>query len=104
MSFYMVAGTVEWDRGAEALQRALQAQGLPFDHEEDELLRETTRVELALRPGFEHEWILVGDAGEEAELRQAVQQLSDVLRALDVRHSFEMHAPDNRLLGEISFD
>ncbi len=104
MSFYMVAGTVDWEQGAEALCQALQEQGLPFGQDEDELQWTTAVANLSLRPGFAHEWILVGDAGEESELRQALQQLSAALRAMGASHGFEIHAPDNRLIGEIAFD
>jgi len=104
MSFYMVAGTVNWEQGAEALRRALKEQGLVFELDDDELNASGTAANLCLRPGFEHEWILVGDAAEEEDLRQALQQLSDALKALGAGHGFEIHAPDNRLIGEIAFD
>ena len=102
MSFYMVAGTVSWEQGAEALFRSLQEQGLPFEQDEDELHWASEAASLSLRPGFDHEWILVGDAADEENLRQALQRLSDTLKALDAEYGFEIHAPDNRLIGEIS--
>ncbi len=104
MSFFMVAGTVNWEQGGEALRLALHEQGLTFELDDDELNASDPAASLCLRPGFDHEWILVGDAANEEDLRQALQRLSDALKELGAGHGFEIHAPDNRLIGEIACD
>ncbi len=101
MSFYMVAGTVDWGQGTRPLIEALKRQQLDCALEDDEILIEDPEAELSLRPGFAHQWILVGDAGSQPALLAAVQRLSTALERMGTPHAFELHAPDNRLIGEV---
>ena len=101
MNFYMAVGTVDWEQGGETLLRSLNEHKLGFEEQEDELEWDSDDATLCLRPGFAHEWILVGDAEDQQQLMQAVQQLSAALQALGIRHEFEIHAPDNSLIAEM---
>ncbi len=95
MSFYMVAGTVDWEQGAEALAEGLRGEGWTVTLEEGDLLLQGP-ASLELREGFGHEFILVGNHAEEAGLRDELQRLGQCLQQLGIAHSWELHAPDNR--------
>jgi len=99
MSFYMIAGTLSWEQGADALCKALSAEGWSA-HNEDGDIRLDSAANLELREGFSHEFIIVGDAPEQARLAQELERLASSLNACGISYHWELYDPDNRLIGE----
>jgi hypothetical protein len=99
MSFYMIAGTLSWEQGADALCEALVASGWSARNEDGDVQLDSP-ASLALREGFSHEFIIVGDAAELAVLEQEVERLAASLDARGIGYHWELYDPDNRLIGE----
>lgn len=95
MSFYMVAGTVNWEQGADTLAERLRDAGWTVVEEEGDLLLHGP-ASLELREAFGHEFLLVGNHVEESILREELQRLGQSLQRLEAAHAWELHAPDNR--------
>ena len=101
-SFYMLAGTVLSDLDMQQMMSFLSQQGLQC-RMEDEELRIDGAARIYVRPGFDHEFILVGDAREEIDLRRDCEQLSAVLRSQRIQHAYELYGRDNEAIAEYEF-
>lgn len=98
----MVAGTVLTDLDLEQLRRVLEKNGVDAEINDDELkIRDEATV--YFRTGFEHEYILVGDAREREPLLRQVQRISEVLKRNDISHAFEIYDTDNDQVHDYEF-
>lgn len=95
--FYMLAGTVLSHKSLDELQAILADHSISSQIQDDELILDG-QATLAFRTGFEHEYILVGDASDYKQLAQAVQTLSTILCQQQLQHSLEIYDTNNELI------
>ncbi len=98
----MIAGSVLTNLALDELQALLQGQGIRARQEDDEL-RLDGAARLYIRPGFEHEFILVGDARDVADLRADSQRLSQVLAEQCIAHAWELYGKDNEQIEDYEY-
>jgi hypothetical protein len=100
--FFMIAGTVLTDLGMNEMQLLLRQQGI-VSHMQDDELRVEGACRIYFREGFDHEFILVGDAREESELRQESTRLSAALKSHGIQHAYELYDKANEPIADYEF-
>ena len=95
--FYMLAGTLQSFASLEALQRLLKEASIVSRLIDDELEVEMA-ASMAIRTGFAHEYILVGDSRDAEILITAAKQLSAVFNRQRMSHDYEIYDRDNQLI------
>ena len=100
--FCMLAGTLASDLPQQDLLLLLQRNGISASTRGDEILI-AGDIQLALRTGFEHEYILVGHSRDEAVLVQACTQVSARFTALKLEHEIEVYDVGNALIATLGF-
>ena len=100
--FYMLAGSVATDLALEQIQRLLAELGIDSVFEEDELLL-SGPTNLLFRDGFDHEYIVVGDAPDMTTLVEGCRTLSNALKEMKMAHGFELYDTQNQLFEQIDF-
>ena len=101
-AFCMMAGTVMSSLGLVELQRMICEQGIECRIEGDELCLDGA-ARINFRPAFDHEYLLVGEAPDEADLTADCRRLSSLLQFHGLQHAYELYARDNALIGEFEF-
>gem|GEM_PF-912074 len=100
--FFMISGSVLTNLAMDDMQALLQGQGISARLEDDEL-RLDGAARLYIRRGFEHEFILVGDARELADLRADSERLSRMLAEQGIAHAWELYDRDNEQIEDYEF-
>ncbi len=98
----MLAGTVLTDRSMFEMKVLLANHEIRTRISEDELELEG-RVNLTFRTGFDHEYIIVGDAVEPQPLLDESERLSSILRQHQIQHAFEIYDHQNRQVFEVDY-
>ena len=100
--FYMLAGTLTSDQTLQQLSIQLKDLGVASQLEDDELELDSP-ASLAIRSGFDHEFILVGDAAQSDVLLTECERLSGYLKQLGLSHEMEIYDTQNELLKQLNF-
>lgn len=100
--FHMLAGTVSSAKILEEFEALLLKAGIKSTVLDDEMELDG-QVNLTFRSGFEHEYIVVGDAIDQTLLKHEVQLLSDVLKQNQIQHEFEIYDMANELIDVIEY-
>ena len=100
--FYMLAGTLSTDLALEQISIQLKDSGVSAQLEDDELVLDSP-ANLAIRSGFDHEYILVGDATESEVLLGACERFSAILKQLGLTHEMEIYDTHNELIRQYNF-
>lgn len=101
-SFCMLAGTVSTGKNFEEIVTLLSKAGFKTEILEDEIELKG-RANLIIRSGFDHEYIVVGDAIDNSTLKQESQLLSDKLKQELIQHEFEFYDMTNELVDVIDY-
>jgi hypothetical protein len=100
--FYMLAGTLSSNQSLQQIAAQLTDLGQVVQLEDDELELDSP-ASLALRSGFEHEYILVGDATESEVILQECERLSKLLQQLQLSHEMEIYDTLNELIQQYAY-
>jgi hypothetical protein len=100
--FYMLAGTLTSDQSLEQISAQLKALGLVSGIEDDELELDSP-ANLVIRTGFDHEYILVGDATESELLLGECERFSGLLKQMQMSHEMEIYDTRNELIQQIEY-
>ncbi len=100
--FYMLAGTLTSDQSLQQILEKLTELGLPGKIDDDELELDTP-ASLTIRSGFDHEYILVGDALERELLQAECERLSGLLKQMHMSHEMEIYDTRNELINQIDY-
>ena len=97
--FFMLAGTVLTHLDLKQLAGLCTKAGMKpvFDDGEFSIDEEAT---LTFREGFDHELVLVGDAGDLEALQALTQRISMILAGNKIAHAYELYDPKNELVLE----
>ncbi len=98
----MLAGTLASDLPQQDFLRLLQSNGISASARDDEILI-AGDIQLALRTGFDHEYILVGHSRDETILLQTCRRVSAKFAALRLEHEIEVYDVDNALIAALAF-
>lgn len=90
----MLAGTVLTDIELTNIKTLLMESSIKSEIIDDDLELQG-QSELVFRPGFDHEFILVGDATEQEILLEEAGRLSAALRQHGIQHAYEIYDTDN---------
>lgn len=100
--FYMLAGTLTSDQSLEQISAQLKDLGIVSEIEDDELELDSP-ANLAIRSGFDHEYILVGDATESELLLGECKRFSGLLKQMDMAHEMEIYDTRNELIQQFEY-
>lgn len=100
--FYMLAGTLTSDQSLDQISIQLKELGVISQLEDDELELESP-ASLAIRSGFDHEYILVGDATDSEVLLTECKHFSDILKQMHMSHEMEIYDTKNELIQQYNF-
>ena len=100
----MLAGTVLSDKNLQELQQMLAEHCISAQVQQDEIVISGSSSRLYFRTGFEHEYILVGDAGDGETLITEAKKISNLLRQHHIEHGFEIYDTDNQQIANFQFD
>ena len=100
--FYMLAGTLSSDQSLQQIAAQLKDLGLDSQMDEDELELDSP-ASLALRSGFDHEYILVGDATESEVILGECERLSTLFTQMKLSHEMEIYDTRNELVQQYAF-
>ncbi len=98
----MLAGTISTEKTLADFEKLLGTAGFQFETVEDEIFLQGP-VNLTLRTGFGHEYIVVADSVDKEVLTIEVQLLSDLLKNSQIKHEFEFYDRANELYDVIEF-
>jgi hypothetical protein len=101
--FFMMAGTVNSERPLQLLAGLLVEAGIDGSIDDDEFVMQSPTSTLALRTGFDHEYIAVGDAEDEIGLLADCTRLSRILKEREITHELEIYDKENRLIEQFVF-
>lgn len=99
----MLAGTVLSNKSLEELQAMLIQLSIPSEIKQDEIVLNSTSATLYFRTGFEHEYILVGDASDGETLLSEANKISALLRQHSIQHGYEIYDTDNQQIFDYEF-
>lgn len=99
----MLAGTVNCDSGQQILQNLLTQHGIAAQIVDDEIVV-TGEARISFRTGFEHEYILVGDAHDGDILLAAIHKVSTVLYQQKINHAYEVYDTENNQIFDYTFE
>ena len=100
--FCMVAGTVTTGLDLPELRAMLTKNRIDAQISRGEL-KVKDQATIYFRPGFDHEYVLVGDAREQTLLMTGIERLSEVLQLNQIPHAYEIYDIDNNPVGEFDF-
>ncbi len=100
--FYMLAGTLTSDQTLEQISSQLKNLGMAAEIEDDELELDSP-ASLTIRSGFDHEYILVGDATEKDVLLAECERFSSMLKQMDMPHEMEIYDTSNELIHQFVY-
>ncbi len=98
----MLAGTLSTLKTIDEMQTLLLSTGLQLNLIEDEIELHGI-ANITLRPGFDHEYIVVADAVDKQILKNEVQSFSDILKDNLIKHEFEFYDMANELYDVIEY-
>ena len=102
--FYMLAGTVLTNLNVNDLQELMNNQRLPAEIKKGELKAKFKQQgKVFFRPGFDHEFILVGHAREHEQLMFVVNSICSVLKLHEIQHAYEIYDRDNNQIEEVDY-
>jgi hypothetical protein len=96
-SFYMLAGTLTSDQTLNQISMQLKDLGVAGQIDDDELELDSP-ANLAIRSGFDHEYILVGDAPDGELLLGECERFSCLLKQMQMAHEMEIYDTRNELI------
>ena len=100
--FYMLAGTLTSDQSLEQISAQLKDLGMTAKIEDDELELDSP-ANLTIRTGFDHEYILVGDATERELLWGECEHFSELLKQMQMAHEMEIYDTRNEMIHQFIF-
>jgi hypothetical protein len=100
--FYMLAGTLTSDQSLQQLCSQLRDLGMDAEIEDDEL-ELASPASLAIRSGFDHEYILVGDSTERELLLGECERFSGLLKQMQMAHEMEIYDTRNELIQQFDY-
>ncbi len=100
--FYMLAGTLTSDQSLQQLASQFKELGMAVEIEDDELELDSP-ANLAVRSGFDHEYILVGDSTERELLLGECERFSGLLKQMQMVHEMEIYDTRNELIHQFNY-
>lgn len=100
--FYMLAGTMASDQTLEQISAQLKDLGMAGQIEDEELELDSP-ASLTIRTGFDHEYILVGDATERDLMLGECDRFSGLLKQMQVAHEIEVYDTRNELIQQFVY-
>ena len=98
----MLAGTVLCESSQHTLQNLLEQKGIATQIVDDEIVV-SGEARISFRTGFEHEYILVGDAHDGDILLAAIHKVSTVLCQQNIKHGYEVYDTENNQIFDYTF-
>ena len=98
----MLAGTVQTELSIQHVQKILAEHDIDTQFVDDELVL-NGEATLIFRDGFDHEFIVVGDAPAQSILQQATRRLCEVLAQHQLAHEVEIYDTGNHLVFTHSY-
>lgn len=100
--FYMLAGTLNTDQSLQQIAAQLKDLGVTAQIEDDELELDSP-ASLTIRSGFDHEYILVGDASEREILWNECERLSGLFKQMQMAHEMEIYDTRNEMIHQFLY-
>lgn len=98
----MLAGTVLTELGLADIKALLADSSIKSEIIDDDLELEG-QSSLVFRQGFDHEFILVGDAMDRQIMLEEARRLSATLQQHAIQHAYEIYDTDNLQIFEYDY-